>query len=85
MIANVDNQMHELMNIDKKFHSIGILSARTGAGAHIFTADKAVKSTNREILIIELARDTGGGGGHGYMIIFGVEDVYKPAVPWKSP
>lgn len=75
VIANVDNQLHELMNIDKKFRSIGILGARTGAGPHIFAADEAVKATNSEILIIELARDTEGGGGHGCMIIFGAEDV----------
>ncbi|PWC18841.1 propanediol utilization microcompartment protein PduB [Brenneria corticis] len=75
VIANVDHQLHELMNIDKKFRSIGILGARTGAGPHIFAADEAVKATNSEILIIELARDTEGGGGHGCLIIFGAEDV----------
>ncbi|MCL2899659.1 propanediol utilization microcompartment protein PduB [Brenneria tiliae] len=75
VIANVDHQLHELMNIDKKFRSIGILGARTGAGPHIFAADEAVKATNSEILIIELARDTEGGGGHGCLIIFGAQDV----------
>ncbi|MEA9390221.1 propanediol utilization microcompartment protein PduB [Acerihabitans sp. TG2] len=75
VIANVDNQLHEIMNIDKKYRSIGILGARTGAGPHIFAADEAIKATNSEILSIELARDTEGGGGHGCLIIFGAEDV----------
>lgn len=75
VIANVDHQLHEVMNIDKKYRSIGILGARTGAGPHIFAADEAIKATNSEILSIELARDTEGGGGHGCLIIFGATDV----------
>lgn len=75
VIANVDNQLHEVMKIDKKYRSIGILGARTGAGPHIFAADEAIKATNSEILSIELARDTEGGGGHGCLIIFGATDV----------
>lgn len=75
VIANVDNQLHEVMNIDKKYRSIGILGARTGAGPHIFAADEAVKATNSEVISIELARDTEGGGGHGCLIIFGASDV----------
>ncbi|ROP61823.1 microcompartment protein PduB [Enterobacter sp. BIGb0383] len=75
VIANVDHQLHEVMNIDKKFRSIGILGARTGAGPQIFAADEAIKATNSEILSIELARDTEGGGGHGCLIIFGASDV----------
>ena len=75
VIANVDPLLHEKMKIDKKFRSIGILGARTGAGPHIFAADEAVKATNSEVLIIELARDTEGGAGHGSLIIFGAEDV----------
>lgn len=75
VIANVDHQLHEVMNIDKKFRSIGILGARTGAGPQIFAADEAIKATNSEILSIELARDTQGGGGHGCLIIFGASDV----------
>lgn len=75
VIANVDHQLHEVMNIDKKYRSIGILGARTGAGPHIFAADEAIKATNSEILAIELARDTEGGGGHGCMIVFGAADV----------
>ena len=75
VIANVDHQLHDVMNIDKKYRSIGILGARTGAGPHIFAADEAVKATNSEILSVELARDTEGGGGHGCLIIFGATDV----------
>lgn len=75
VIANVDSQLHELMGIDKKYRSIGILGARTGAGPHIFAADEAVKATNSEIITIELPRDTAGGGGHGSLILFGAQDV----------
>ena len=75
VIANVDYNLHELMNIDKKFRSIGIVGGRTGAGPHIFAADEAVKATNSEILLMELPRDTKGGAGHGSLIIFGAEDV----------
>ena len=60
VIANVDYSLHEAMKIDKKYRSIGILSARTGAGPQIMAADEAVKATNTEILAIELARDTKG-------------------------
>lgn len=75
VIANVDPVLHEKMKIDKKYRSIGIVGARTGAGPHIFAADEAVKATNSEVLLIELPRDTEGGGGHGSLIVFGAEDV----------
>lgn len=75
VIANVDSQVHEAMGLDKKYRSIGILGARTGAGPHIFAADEAVKATNTEIIKIELPRDTKGGAGHGSLILFGAEDV----------
>ena len=75
VIANVDNQVHEAMGLDKKYRSIGIIGARTGAGPHIMAADEAVKATNTEIIKIELARDTKGGAGHGCLILFGAEDV----------
>lgn len=75
VIANVDYQLHDLMKIDKKYKSIGIVGGRTGAGPHIFAADEAIKATNTEILLIELPRDTEGGAGHGSLIIFGAEDV----------
>lgn len=75
VIANVDRQIHEKMDIDPKYRSIGIIGDRTGAGPHIFAADEAVKATNCEIVKIELPRDTEGGAGHGSLIIFGAEDV----------
>ena len=75
VIANVDPALHEVMGIDKKYRSIGILGGRTGAGPQIMAADEAVKATNTEIVLVELARDTKGGAGHGNLIIFGAEDV----------
>ncbi|HWR29253.1 MAG TPA: propanediol utilization microcompartment protein PduB [Negativicutes bacterium] len=75
VIANVDPALHAKMKIDPKYHSIGILGARTGAGPHIMAADEAVKATNTEIITIELARDTKGGAGHGCLILFGAEEV----------
>lgn len=75
VIANVDHTLHEFMKLDKKYRSIGIIGARTGAGPQIMAADEAVKATNTEIIAIELARDTKGGAGHGCLIIFGAEDV----------
>ena len=75
VIANVDETLHEKMGLDPKFRSIGILSARVGAGPQIFAADEAVKATNTEILTIQLPRDTEGGAGHGSLIIFGAEEV----------
>lgn len=75
VIANLDPQLHEHLEIDKKYRSIGFLSARTGGAPHIMAADEAVKATNTEIVKIELARDTKGGAGHGGTIIFAAEDV----------
>lgn len=75
VIANVDPIVHDMMKLSPKYHSIGILSARTGAGPQILAADEAVKATNTEIISIELPRDTKGGAGHGSLIIFGAEEV----------
>jgi len=75
VIANVDPLLHQQMGIDKKYRSIGVVGGRTGAGPHIFAADEAVKATNSEVVLIELARDTEGGAGHGCLIIFGAQDV----------
>jgi ethanolamine utilization microcompartment shell protein EutS len=75
VIANVDYDFHEKLGLDKKYRSIGILSARVGAGPHIMAADEAVKATNTEVVRIELPRDTKGGAGHGSLIIFGAEEV----------
>jgi microcompartment protein PduB len=75
VIANVDQALYDKMGLDTRYHSIGILGARTGAGPHIMAADEAVKATNSEIISIELPRDTKGGAGHGSLIIFGAEEV----------
>ncbi|WP_432403206.1 propanediol utilization microcompartment protein PduB [Wukongibacter sp. M2B1] len=75
VIANVDYNLHDAMGLDKKYRSVGIVGARTGAGPHIMATDEAVKATNTEIIGIELARDTKGGAGHGCLILFGAEDV----------
>ena len=75
VIANVDSSLHEAMKIDPKYRSIGIISDRTGAGPQIMAADEAVKATNTEMVICEMARDTKGGAGHGCLIVFGAEDV----------
>ena len=75
VIANVDDEVKNAMNVDTRYRSLGIVGARTGAGPHIFAADEAVKATNAEVISIELPRDTKGGGGHGSLIIFGADDV----------
>jgi microcompartment protein PduB len=75
VIANVEPHLHELMGIDKRFRSIGIISDRIGAGPQLMAADEAVKATNTEIVSAEMPRDTEGGCGHGCLIIFGAEDV----------
>ena len=75
VIANLDHQIHEKLDIDPKFRSVGIISARTGAGPQILAADEAIKATNCEVLKVELPRDTEGGGGHGSFIVLGAEDV----------
>ena len=45
VIANLDYSVHELLKIDPKYRSIGILADRTGAGPQIFAADEAVKES----------------------------------------
>jgi microcompartment protein PduB len=75
VIANVDSALLDAMHLEKKYRSIGILGARTGAGPQIMAADEAVKATNTEVVAIELARDTKGGAGHGSLVLFGGEDV----------
>jgi microcompartment protein PduB len=75
VIANVEGRLHELMGIDKKYRSIGIISDRVGAGPQLMACDEAVKATNTEIISAEMCRDTEGGAGHGALIIFGAEDV----------
>lgn len=75
VIANLDESLREKINLDKRFRSVGVVSARTGGGTHVMAADSAVKATNTEIVSIEFSRDTKGGAGHGITVIFGSEDV----------
>ncbi|HDL53234.1 MAG TPA: propanediol utilization microcompartment protein PduB [Proteobacteria bacterium] len=75
VIANLDPIIHDLMGIDKKYRSIGVIGGRIGAGPQIMAADEAVKATNSEIVSIEMPRDTKGGAGHGNLIVFAAEDV----------
>jgi len=75
VIANVDKAVREKMGLEAKYRSIGILSARTGAGPQILAADEAVKATNTEVVSIQLPRDTKSGAGHGSLIIFGAEEA----------
>ncbi len=75
VIANLDQAIHQIMGFDKKYRSIGVIGARTGAGPQLMAADEAIKATNTEILKVELPRDTKGGAGHGCLIVFGAEDV----------
>ena len=73
VIANVDDELRKQMNIPDKFHSIGLIGSRTGAGAQIQAVDDAVKATSTEVISIEIPRDTKGWGGHGNFIIIGSE------------
>ncbi len=75
VIANLDPKLREMMGIEKKYRSLGIIGARTGAGPQIYAADEAVKASNTEVVKIELPRDTKGGAGHGSLIVFGAEEV----------
>jgi microcompartment protein PduB len=75
VIANLDPAIHELLEFDKKFKSIGIIGGRVGAGPQLMSADEAVKATNTEVIRVEMPRDTKGGAGHGNLIVFGAEDV----------
>lgn len=75
VIANLDESLHERLGIDKKYRSLGIIGARTGAGPQAISADEAVKASNTEVIIFETSNDTKGGGGHGCLIVFGAEEV----------
>lgn len=75
VIANLDSSVHELLKIDPKYRSIGIISDRVGAGPQIFACDEAIKATNTECILVECPRDTEGGAGHGCLVVFGAEDV----------
>lgn len=48
VIANLDPAVHELLKIDPRYRSIGIIADRVGAGPQIMACDEAVKATNTE-------------------------------------
>lgn len=75
VIANIDDALRDSMKIDPKFHSLGIIGGRSGAGPQAIAADEAVKASNCEVIRFEMPRDTKGGGGHGSLIVFGAEEV----------
>lgn len=75
VIAGIDPSLLEKMELKKPYRSLGLISSRTGAAGQINAADEAVKSTNTEIVSIELPRDTKGWGGHGCFIMIGGDNV----------
>ena len=75
VIPGIDASLLERMDLKKSYKSLGLISSRTGAAGQINAADEAVKSTNTEIVSIELPRDTKGWGGHGCFIIIGGDNV----------
>lgn len=75
VIPGVDSSLLKQMNLKKSYRSLGLLSSRTGAAGQINAVDEAVKSTNTEVVSIELPRDTKGWGGHGNYIIIGGDNV----------
>ena len=48
VIANLDPAVHELLKIDPRYRSIGIIADRVGAGPQIMACDEAVKATDTE-------------------------------------
>ncbi len=75
VIPGISSELLEQMQLPKKYKSLGLISSRTGAAGQINAVDEAVKSTNTEVVSIELPRDTKGWGGHGNFIIIGGYDV----------
>jgi microcompartment protein PduB len=75
VIPNIDDELKKQMNIPERFHAIGLIGSRTGAGAQIQAVDDAVKQTSSEVISIEIPRDTKGWGGHGNFIIIGSDTV----------
>lgn len=75
VIPGITPALFEQMHLSGPYHSLGLISSRTGAAGQINAVDEAVKSTNTEVLSIELPRDTKGWGGHGCFIIIGGNNV----------
>lgn len=75
VIPGTEPALLEQMKLKKPYRSLGLISSRTGAAGQINAVDEAVKSTNTEVVSIELPRDTRGWGGHGCFIILGGDNV----------
>lgn len=75
VIPGIEPSLLDKMNLEKPYKSLGLISSRTGAAGQINAVDEAVKSTNTEVVSIELPRDTKGWGGHGCFIILGGDSV----------
>ena len=75
VIPGIDPSLLSRMDLKKTYKSLGNLSSRTGATGQINAVDEAVKSSNTEVVSIELPRDTKGWGGHGNFIILGGNNV----------
>lgn len=75
IISGIDDTLLNHMKITSQYHTLGLLSSRTGAAGQITAVDDAVKATNTQVLSIELPRDTKGWGGHGNYIVLGGNDV----------
>lgn len=75
VISGVDDTLLKEMNIETRYHTLGLFSSRTGAAGQITAVDDAVKATGTEVLSIEFPRDTKGWGGHGNYIVIGGNDV----------
>lgn len=75
VIPGITPVLLEQMQLPRGLRSLGLLSSRTGAAGQINAVDEAVKSTNTQVLSIELPRDTKGWGGHGNFIIIGGDNV----------
>lgn len=71
VIANIDESLREKMQLGDEYRALGLISSRTGAAGQILAVDEAVKTTNCEVISIDLPRDTKGWGGHGNFIIVG--------------
>lgn len=75
LISRVDEALLQTMDLKRPYKALGLISSRTGAAGQITAVDEAVKSTNTEVVSIELPRDTKGWGGHGNYIIIGGDTV----------
>lgn len=75
VIPGITPALLEQMELPRPYRSLGLISSRTGAAGQINAVDEAVKSTNTEVVSIELPRDTKGWGGHGNFIIIGGDNV----------